>query len=44
MPDCLRSYDSGVFKESPTCKCNEAGENNPKLTQAVTIVGFSINN
>ena len=44
IPDCLRFHASGVFKETSTCKCNEAGENNPKLTQAVTIVGFSINN
>ena len=44
-PDCFTLYKSGVFKETDSCQCGVAGEDeSPLVTHAVTLVGYSINN
>ena len=44
-PDCFMLYKSGVLKETETCECGVAGEDeSPLITHGVTLVGYSKNN
>ena len=44
-PDCFMMYKSGVFKDTDSCQCGVAGEDeSPLITHGVTLVGYSLNN